>query len=353
MKEEYSPYKIVHNIDKLQELKEGKQTIPLQVQIVPSNRCNNNCRACAYHLTGYNSNETFNFKDELSFEKIVETLDCCKEMGVKAIQCTGGGSPLVHPQATNILKATIDRSLDLALVINGMALTEEQCELLGNHASWTRISVDSGTPETYEYLRQVPKKNFHKVINNIKTILKYKKDCIVGVGFVVQKDNYKEIFDAAKLFKDVGVDNFRISAAFTPEGYSYFKDFQDEAKELSLKAQSLSDNNFTVFNLFNDRVKDTFEGKQDYDYCPIKELVVYIGADYNVYTCCTLAYNKNGLIGSIKDQSFKDLWFSQEKIEMYKNHNPKIVCQHPCMFKGKNEFINYCIKKDAKHVNYI
>lgn len=39
MKEEYSPYKIVHNIDKLQELKEGKQTIPLQVQIVPTNRC--------------------------------------------------------------------------------------------------------------------------------------------------------------------------------------------------------------------------------------------------------------------------------------------------------------------------
>jgi len=334
-------------------LKEGKQTIPLQVQIVPTNRCNHRCSFCLYRTNDALCNEEFETQDQLTFEKIIETLDSCKEIGVKAIQLTGGGSPLVHPQATDILKAIIDRGLDLALVTNGMALTEEQCELLGNHASWTRISVDCATSKTFEYLRQVPEKNFHKVINNIKTLIKYKKDCIIGVGFVVQKDNYKEVYDAAKLFKDIGVDNFRISAAFTPEGYSYFKDFQDEAKELSLKAQSLSDDNFTVFNLFNDRVKDTFEGKQDYDFCPIKELVVYIGADYNVYTCCTLAYNKKGLIGSIKDQSFKDLWFSQEKIDMYENHNPKVVCQHPCMFKGKNEFINYCIKKDAKHVNYI
>ncbi len=29
-------------------------------------------------------------------------------------------------------------------------------------------------------------------------------------------------------------------------------------------------------------VKDIFEGVQDYDYCPIKELLSYIGADYNV-----------------------------------------------------------------------
>ncbi len=353
MKEEYSPYKIVHNIDKLQELKEGKQTIPLQVQIVPTNRCNENCGFCLYRKDKALCNEEFETQDQLSFEKIVETLDCFNDMGVKAVSYTGGGSPLVHPQATDILKTTIDKKIELSLVTNGMALTEEQCELLGNYASWTRVSVDCATPETYEYLRQVPKKNFDRVINNIKTLIKYKKDCIIGVGFVVQEDNYKEIYDAAKLFKDIGVDNFRISAAFTPEGYSYFKDFQDEAKELSLKAQSLSDDNFTVFNLFNDRVKDTFEGKQDYDFCPIKELVVYIGADYNVYTCCTLAYNKKGLIGSIKDQSFKDLWFSQEKIDMYENHNPKVVCQHPCMFKGKNEFINYCIKKDAKHVNYI
>jgi hypothetical protein len=118
-------------------------------------------------------------------------------------------------------------------------------------------------------------------------------------------------------------------------------------------AEGLSDDKFTVFNLFGDRVKDLFDGKQDYDFCPIKDLMTYIGADYNVYTCCTLAYNHRGLIGSIKDQSFRDLWLSKEKTAMFAAHNPRQHCQLPCLYKNKNLFINYCTKKNPKHVNYI
>ena len=44
--------------------------------------------------------------------------------------------------------------------------------------------------------------------------------------------------------------------------------------------------------MFDDRVKDMFGEVQDYKFCRIKELLAYVGADYNVYTCCTLAYNK-------------------------------------------------------------
>ena len=127
----------------------------------------------------------------------------------------------------------------------------------------------------------------------------------------------------------------------------------DEAKDLCQVAQGLTDEKFTVFNLFNDRIRDNFIGVQDYDNCPIKDLQVYVGADYNVYTCCTLAYNQRGLIGSIKDHTFQSLWMSKKKTEMYKNHNPRVLCQHPCMYYNKNEFINYTIKKDARHVNFI
>ena len=136
-------------------------------------------------------------------------------------------------------------------------------------------------------------------------------------------------------------------------GYDYFKEFKDVAKDLSSEAAQLSDGKFTVFNLFNDRVQDNFEGIQDYDFCPIKELLAYVGADYNVYTCCTLAYNDRGFIGSIKDQSFRDLWESNEKRKMFSEHNPRIHCKNPCMYKNKNDFINYCLNKEPRHVNFI
>ena len=80
---------------------------------------------------------------------------------------------------------------------------------------------------------------------------------------------------------------------------------------------------------------------------------VYIAADSNVYTCCTLAYNKKGLIGSIKDQTFKQLWESEERKTLYNNHKANIICNIPCMYKGKNEFIEYVVKKDPKHINFI
>jgi len=352
IKEEYSPYKIIHSFDKLIQFKDGEQPNPLQVQIIPSNKCNNSCLTCAYRLKGNKSNEIFNDKDLLSYEKIVETLDSCVDMGVRAIQITGGGEPLVHPKIKNIFRDILDRKLELALVSNGMALDDELCKILSDSA-WVRISVDCATPETYSSFRKVNKKMFFRTIENIKNLVKYKKDSVIGAGFVVNKYNYKEIFDAAKLFKEIGVDNFRISAAFTPDGYSYFDGIYEDSFELAKKAQELSDDNFTVFNLFNDRMKDMFEGVQDYNFCPTKDLLAYVGADYNVYTCCTLAYNKKGKIGSIKNQSFKDLWMSDDKINMFKSHNPDLRCKNPCLYKAKNEFINYCIKDKPKHINFI
>lgn len=350
--EEYSPYKIVHQTQHLTQLKCDIQTVPLQVQIVPSNRCNNRCQFCAYRMKGYPSNEIFEEKDFLSYEKIFECLRDFIEMGVKAVHVTGGGEPLVHPKIYEIFSDILGGGLDLALVTNGLNLNERICELL-SEGCWVRVSMDSADESVYSFIRNVPREYFDKVIKNIKLLVKSKKKNIIGIGFVVERENYKEIYNAAKLFKELGVDNFRISAAFTTMGYDYFNGFIEPARELARKAQALSDGSYTVFNLFNDRVRDVFEGVQDYDYCPIKELLAYIGADYNVYTCCTLAYNRKGLIGSIRNQSFRELWESSEKRRMFNEHNPLVDCQFPCMYRNKNEFINYCIKEDPKHINFI
>lgn len=352
IKEEYSPFKIVHHMDRLTQLKNGQQTIPLQVQLVPSNKCNNRCTFCAYRMEGYSSNETFSDKDFLSLEKIKETFDCMADMGIRSVQITGGGEPLVHPNIKEILRYAFAKNIEVAIVSNGCALDEELCEIL-SEASWIRISMDSATPENYSFLRNVPITTFSKTIKNIECLIKKNKKATIGIGFVVEKENYTEILLAAELYKKLGVDNFRISAAFTPMGYAYFDSFKNEAMLLSKQAEKLSDEKFTVFNLFNDRIKDTFDGVQDYDFCPIKDLMVYIGADYNAYTCCTLAYNRKGFIGSIKDQSFKQLWESEEKKSFFSKHNPSKICRMPCMYKQKNEFINYCIKKNAKHTNFI
>lgn len=309
---------------------------------------------CAYRMEGYSSNEQFCDTDVMPYEKVIETLECLAYNGTKAIQFTGGGEPLFHPRIKDILLKTKELGLDVALVTNGVLLTEELIEIIKD-IKWIRISVDAGTAETYTSLRQVKQIQYDRLIDNIQKLAKVKsKDTILGIGFVVCKENHWEIFKSAKMFKEMGVDNFRISAAFTPDGMTYFLDFIESAKSDAKQTKiELEDENFTVFNLFDDRISDLFVGSQNYDYCPMKELVVYIGADSKVYTCCILAYNQNGLVGDISNQSFSDLWDSNAKKHFYETHNPKCLCQLPCMFEKKNEFINYCIKQNPKHINYI
>jgi len=358
IKEEYSPFKIVHHQEKLDKLKNGIQTVPIQIQLVPTNICNNNCSFCAYRMEAAISNQLFHECNFLSKEKIFEIIDDSVKMGIKSIHFTGGGEPLMHPDIYDIFKYTIDNGLNIGLSTNGVLLDKNNVlELLIKHASWIRISVDANEEKTYLSMRKTSKKSFIRVIKNIKRLIElknsYKSNCVVGVGHVMNKENWKEVYDAAKQFKNLKVDNFRISGVLSCEGIDYFKSFINEGKELAIKCESLNDNNFKVFNLFNDRLIDNFIGAQDYEICHVKNLIVYIGADYNVYICCTLAYNKLGIIGSIKNQSFKSFWESDKKIELFKKHKAYKTCKFPCFYRGKNEFIDYLIKKDPKHVNFI
>ena len=353
IKDEYSPFKVVHHPDKLAALRAGEQITPVQIHLIPTNRCNQNCIFCAYRLPDYPSAKTFHAADQVPEDKLLEIIDSCQELGVKAIQYTGGGEPLVHPAIARAFRRTLDYGLDLALVSNGLALTDELIEMLADVA-WVRISMDACCKETYSLVRRVKEQTYSIVSGHIARLAKIKKGTILGVGFVVNALNHREIYDAARYFKELGVDNFRISAAFTPFGMGYFEGFLDRAKELAQRAkQDFEDQRYTVFNLFNERIWDLFHGVQDYAYCPIKEFVPYVGADQNVYTCCMLAYNELGLIGSIKDQTLEELWNSKAKKTFFLRHDPRIMCRLPCMFQGKNEFINYAINPSARHTNFI
>jgi MoaA/NifB/PqqE/SkfB family radical SAM enzyme len=353
IKEEYSPFKVVHFQERLARLKEGKPINPVHLQIVPTNKCNSRCPMCAYRLEGYTSNQTFKPNDEIPKDKLIEIIEAAHWMGVRAIQFTGGGEPLVHPDIKEVFTYALDRGFKCALVTNGVLLDHDLSLILSDFA-WVRVSVDAADPITYKRVRGLNGEVFNKVLNNIARLVAMRRTGTVGVGYVVFQENAHAIEKAAMLYKSIGVDNFRISAGFTPEGYAYHTPHLDLAIKASQGAvDKFSYGDFTVFNNFKDRIRDLFEGFQDYDFCPMKDFMTYVGADLNVYTCCTLAYNERGLIGQIRNRSLGELWKSKDKERFFTRHNPKVDCRHPCMYLAKNEFINYCLSKNPKHVEFL
>jgi MoaA/NifB/PqqE/SkfB family radical SAM enzyme len=352
----YSTNKIIFHPEILTNLKKGIQTNPIQLHLMPDNRCNHSCNFCSYKLFKNKNNERFDCKSYIPKEKILELIDDFSDMGGKAIEITGGGCPLIYPYKTELINKIIEKGLDYALVTNGTLLTEDFAKIIAPKISWVRISIDAGKESTYTTIRCSKKDDFKKALNSIVLFRKYAqhKEFKLGVGFVITNDNYLEVYDACKLFKDLGADNVRISAIFHPDGIKYFsKKVLKIGTDLSKKAETLNNSTFKVYNLFSERILNLETAVQDYKFCGTKELLCVVGGNCEVYLCCSLAFNKKGLIGSIKNQSFKELWSSKEKTDMFNNFNVQKRCTYACLYEQRNKYINDLIENNQPHVNFI
>jgi len=337
-------------------IKNNEQPYPIQIHLMPDNRCLHNCNTCSYRIPKNKNNQLFDSKSFIPKEKMLSLLKDFKEIGVKAIENTGGGESLLYPYKEIMYEKIIEYGFDYALVTNGTLLTEDLSKLIAPKMSWARISIDAGNEKTYSRTRNAPKSDFKIALNAISLLRKYAKNpqFKLGVGFVINNENYNEIYKACKIFKDMGADNVRISAVFHPQGIDYFNQKSiNKGIHLSSLAEELNDESFTVYNLFNERILNLKHRIQDYEFCGTKEVLCVIGGDCNVYLCCSLAFNKRGLIGSIQNQSFKSLWDSKEKQKMFRDFNAKEKCKCFCLYEKRNKFFNELLFNKPYHINFI
>jgi len=336
----YSNLKIAWHPKKLRSFAEGKVTAPIFVRFKPTNRCNHNCFYCGYNPEYTHMHCTINRNDEVPREKMLEILKNLKEMGVKAIIYSGGGEPLIYPYIEEALSKTLEYGLHLAMITNGQNLKGRVAELLGN-ANWIRISLDYYNPEMFSEIRRVKSELFYSLQENIKNFAKIKKqNCNLGVNCVVHEKNREFLYDIAKFCKESGVETVRFSPVWNSNFIEYHKDSKEQVlKQIEKIKQELSDENFEVYESFNSELSSGGLIKRDYKTCYWMQINPVIAADSNVYTCHNKAYDKLGLLGSIKDKSFKDLWFSKEVAKKFKVFDASKNCKHQCSSEGRNKIV--------------
>lgn len=352
----YSTQKILHHLDKIKGLREKRQLNPVQMHLMPENRCNHSCLFCSYRIAENKNASMFDCKSHIPLDVLRKLIRDFKTMGGQAFEITGGGEPLLYPNIKFLFEEMNRFDLDYSLVSNGVLLTEELAKIAAPKMTWARISIDAATPMTYGAIRRTTPDNFQKALQAVELLRKYSRneEFRLGVGFVVTNDNYKEIYSACKMARDAGADNIRISAVFHPDGYNYFKkETITQGSILSgMAARDLTDEEFKVYDLFDERVGNCKLGRQDYRFCGTKELLCVVGGDCNVYTCCSLAFNKKGLIGNIEKQDFAELWSSAKKEKMFEEFDASQICGYMCLYESRNRFINSLLTK-PQHVNFI
>ena len=253
MKDPYSPNKAFLHLDRLSQYQSGGIPVPVQVHFVISDLCNQNCSFCAYRIDGttelfavYDDNGVKNINPDrkIPTNKARQILKELSEAGVKAIQFTGGGEPTVHADCAELMLYANELGMNTALVTNGTNIHKGKLLEAVMKCAWVRVSLDQANEVGYGLMRRTPRVMFKKVLTNIEKIVEAKKETgslvTIGIGFVVNKENWSEIFNGAVLAKQLGVDNFRISAAFMDEGIDYFREFHLTAFELAKQAEELT-----------------------------------------------------------------------------------------------------------------
>lgn len=348
----YSQLKPAFHLDRIETLRRGDRPVPVHVQLVLSDLCNQDCSFCAYRMSSglsrelFGTAETHNPNRKITTDKAAEIIRDCASLGVKAIQFTGGGEPTVHRDHEMLFGLAQSLGMQTALVTNGVRLKPTKA-FLG--MTWVRVSVDAGTSETYSRIRGVSQDHWHKVWNNIRAFA-YEYTGTLGVGFVVTNENWQEMGSAALAAKDAGASNIRLGAVFSTDGEGYYGALRDQiAAEAARVEQCFSQgtplgDGFQAINLFGRRLNDLHDGSPTDPFCGYQHFTTYIGADLNVYRCCNTAYTKAGTIASLKDQRLTDVLPIRDTFDAR-------GCKY-CQFNQQNHIINSLVKMPA-HADFV
>ncbi len=350
----YSNLKIFAHAQALNDIQEGKRIAPVYIRIKPTNYCNHKCYYCSYADNALGLRDSVNRQDQIPREKMLEIISDLKDMGVKAVTFSGGGEPLVYPYIIEAMQKILDAGIDLSIITNGQLLKGERAEVLAK-AKWVRISFDSVNAETYAKVRQIPLTAFDEVCDNIRNFAGIKNsNCELGVNFVINHENADQVYDMAKMVKELGVNHIKYTARVTKDLFEYHAPFRLEAIDQIHRAKDeLEDDGFRVINKYESDFDSVLVFHRCYDKCYVNRIFTVIAADSKVYFCHDKAYVKEGIVGDLANQSFSSLWFSEETIKKYMEFNPQKECNHHCVYDDRNELLNTFYSLDRNHINFI
>lgn len=346
----YSSLKFMRYPEYLEALRAQQILAPLHIRFKPINHCNHDCWYCAYRMSNLKLGEDMDVKDKVPEGKMFEIVEDIIAMGTKAVTFSGGGEPLLYKPLPEMIERLAKGGVKVAALTNGSNLKGKVADAFAQHGTWVRISTDGWDDESFSKMRGIERGSFTKIINNLREFAIRHSQCVLGISFIVCKENYQHVHEACKLFKDTWVNHVSISGVVVSnvgaENNAYHKEIREEVFSQINRAMTLADDKFSVVNHYHE-LDDRFD--KTYTMCPTIQFTPVIGADCCVYTCHDKAYSDSGLLGSIQKQRLKDFWFSEENRQRIYGLNPSKVCSHHCVAHVKNTVITEILSLDLEH----
>ena len=320
---------------------------PLHFEVLPTEKCNNNCVWCKGGHRDYMVSE-----NELSGQLMLDLINELADYGIEGIVRFSGmsGEPLMNLGTLGAIRRGIDLGLKIGLINNGTLLTERTHDyLLG--ACYVNTSLDASNRDEFNYLKGHTGQVFDRIVENIRNLSEFNRRnghlSRIGIGYLLHPKNYKGAFEAARLAGDIGVDILQFKLPLGP--FSFFGVNPLQVEEELKRASELSREDFKVEIMQSpkERSQELCGNlpKPYFSKCYSQFLNGVVGADGNVYPCVHYYYQKGisgEAFGSLYERSFREIWEGKTR----KRIMSQIIPFRDCNFCNRydhrmNKFIDF------------
>lgn len=309
--------------------------LPISMDIEPTTGCNFRCTMCQVSDSDFVA-RNMNFE---TFKKVIE-----ENPQLIKIKLQGMGEPLVNKYLFDMIGYARSFGIASEIITNGSLLNERNINsLIKSRLSKIIISIDGASKKTFESIRV--KSNFETVVENSRKLISISKKNFlrpeISAWCTVQKENYNEVNDIAKLCRELGFDNLTYQLHLTDWGKEKWnkinsskkvqQDTQTEFNFLELQKNEKK-KNFNV-NIFKENLL-TYQNQ-----CKWPWKSSYISAEGFVVPCCILGDSSVISLGDIKKNNFREIWNSkyyQEFRSRIKTNNLSDYCKN-CYAEHRNK----------------
>jgi len=185
---------------------------PMMVVLSFVYACNARCPNCPYN----NSEIRLTYKDALFMPESVfkKIADECGQYGAY-LRISGGGEPMLHPQAVELMVYAKEKGAKIGLITNGSRFTEENLTtLIKARIDVIEFSVDAADEETYAWVR--PGLDWAKLNHNVRLAVKLRNKFQAETRIIVSVINQQGVdVEAAERYWSKLVDNVQIRKYLT------------------------------------------------------------------------------------------------------------------------------------------
>lgn len=331
----------------------GEKIAPITIDMALTRTCNYACKFCYATLQE-------NQRHPITKEVMTRFLDDCAEIGVKGVSLVSDGESTLNFAFVHTIQYGHSKGISMAVGSNGYLLDEKKIRAILPGLTYFRVNITAGEEKRYQEIMGVRPGFFEKVCENIKTMMRVKKELglsvTIGMQMVLMPEFEDQILPLAKLATELQPDYLVIKHCSDDEDGSLGVDYDGYARmyEKLKQAEAMSTDTCQIHIKWS-KIGD--KGTRSYTRCYGPPFILQMSGS-GLVAPCGMMFNeqyKKFHIGNIVKDSFKELMKSDRYWEVVNylaspNFNAQTMCGSLCLQHKTNEYLDG-LKKGTIQMN--